>query len=205
VTASRAELASASSLASSVVTGDGHVAEHLPRDVYHENMEDVKSERGDEASASAPLSAPPTRLASPEGEADGWTASLTSTAAVAASPRRVSAPGADREAPKPDLQISHFSNAMQQTADPALQASPAHDEQTHSGDPNHAATAHATEREAWIAAAAADAMTPEEQERVALERQLRSIQGKVDASQQLFAEAVPVFVSNLSEAATRWV
>jgi hypothetical protein len=49
----------------------------------------------------------------------------------------------------------------------------------HDGRDQRPADALAEERGAWVAAAAADAAVWEQEERAALERQLRSIQGKV--------------------------
>ena len=51
--------------------------------------------------------------------------------------------------------------------------------ETHDGRGQQQADALAEERGAWVAAAAADAAAWEQEERSALERQLRSIQGKV--------------------------
>jgi len=190
VTASRIELASASSLASSAATDEVPAAKQPPGEVP-EQVKDVDSERGSEASASASAPAPASasasaspRAAPPVGDADGGSAPQAPMAA-ALMPPTVSAPGDDTVDSYAAQQTRSVCDRMQPTASPGPQALPAHEEQTHSEDRRHAATHHAEEREAWIAAAAADAMTPEEQERVALERQLRSIQGKVGAARHI--------------------
>ena len=181
-TDSKIELASASSLASSAVTDECHAAQQPPVEVG-EHVADVGSERGNEASASpsaavsTSTSAP--QSASPAGDGDAGSATPMAAALM---PDTVSAPIDDRVDPREGQQTHAFGDKMQPTADPGPQAPPAQEEQMHSEGPQHVATAHAEEREAWIAAAAADAETPEAQERVALERQLRSIQGKVGAA-----------------------
>ena len=182
------ELASASSLATSAVTDDVQAPPQVPMEGGDDRTEQADSERHNVAPASAPVAETTPRLASPAGVADAESAAEPAVASV---PLTVTFPGGGNPDVHASQPISTGTNGVQQAADAGLQASSVQEEQTQSECPQQSARGHAEERQAWIAAAATDAMTPEAQERVALEQQLRSIQEKVDASQKCIADALP--------------